>query len=285
MPKLYIDTNKFLGLYRTGKDSLAIFEDLTKHSDYLVTTSQTVNEFHRNRVSVLNWLIGEFNKSIEIKGPLGSSILKALDPYKVLKEKIENCGAEIKKHQAEVKKSLEELIEDETKDPIAVNFCALCRSKNISKYDITDELIGLAKKRKLLGNPPTSVKKYSIGDELIWEALIKNLKDDLIILTEDHTFTDNFFLLKQEFKSKTGKELLPIRQNFREAIEALGFVPSRKLVEVEKAIEEEKKEAYNVLLECPYCHAYNKRIGARCMECGRVSRPQSRFLGTGSFLR
>lgn len=72
-----------------------------------------------------------------------------------------------------------------------------------------------AKKRKLLGNPPTSRDKTSIGDEVIWESHIS--KCDIVIVSRDKTYTRNNDLLKTEFTNKTGNQLLHITDKITSA--------------------------------------------------------------------
>ena len=269
MPRLYVDTNKFIGFYRSGLEPLVIFEELTKYSDYLVTTLQTTKEFHRNRVSVLEHLIHQFRESTEVKMPCGTSILKDLPLHKELVALVKDY----RDKAAKVVDFLKEVIQDEGKDQVANKFSALFAGAKVIKYEITDEIIQRAQKRKLLGNPPTSTDKHSIGDEVAWEALLQNLNDDLIIVTEDRTYLNNAFLLKEEFNAKTGKELLLITERFHVGIAALGQVPSKELVKEEEAFEEELRIRYDLSLESPHCHAYNEWIGSKCMVCGRVSHP------------
>ena len=45
---------------------------------------------------------------------------------------------------------------------------------------LTQKNIFYANNRKLLGNPPTSPDKHTIGDEIIWEMILENIKDDYI---------------------------------------------------------------------------------------------------------
>jgi hypothetical protein len=44
----------------------------------------------------------------------------------------------------------------------------------------TDEIIQKAHRRKLAGNPPTS-DSYSIGDEINWEIILANVKENMTI--------------------------------------------------------------------------------------------------------
>ncbi|MBC8726753.1 hypothetical protein F6X37_36380, partial [Paraburkholderia sp. 31.1] len=58
----------------------------------------------------------------------------------------------------------------------------------------------------MLGKPPTSPGKDTIGDELIWETLVACVKDDLIIVSGDKTFSNNIPVLKcsREIDLKSG---------------------------------------------------------------------------------
>ena len=69
----------------------------------------------------------------------------------------------------------------------------------------------------MLGNPPCSPDKYTIGDEVIWELLIENMKEDLIIVTKDYTFHENLSLLTEEYQQRTGRTLLLVTEKFSEA--------------------------------------------------------------------
>lgn len=93
---------------------------------------------------------------------------------------------------------------------------------------------------KKIGNPPVS-DKYSIGDEINWEIVLENVKDDLIIVGRDNTFTNNLNFLQKDFHKKNGKIIHSLTDSISKAFELAGINTSNDLKEEEsKAIEEIK---------------------------------------------
>jgi hypothetical protein len=108
-------------------------------------------------------------------------------------------------------------------------------------------VIGKAQCRKLLGNPPSSPDKYTVGDEVILELLLANVKEDLIIVADDKTYSKNFPLLAEEYHQRTKRKLLLVTERFDHALEAIGQTPTPDLVEAEKE-EEKSREQIDVRL-------------------------------------
>ncbi len=229
MAKIYPDTNRFIDFYKAAHENLDIFDELQKYKSSIVLTEQTITEFRRNRVNTINQVVTEFKKSIEVKS-YTTSMLKVLPGYEELTDLLRTY----KKKGKEVLRHLQQFIDDETKDPVARKFLGFASDAAVIKLPLTDQAVDRAHRRKLLGNPPRSSDKYSIGDEVIWELLLENLKEDLIIVTEDHTFRENLSLLKEEYERRTGSKLLRVTKKLSEALKAIGQKPSRKLVEKEK---------------------------------------------------
>src|SRR5262249_54843607 len=108
--KIFADTTQFIDFYQSNKNPLAIFDDLEKHKGLLVTTEQTVNEFHRNRIPKLRDLLQAFLASIR---PVHTvAVLKDCNAHKDLCEAAKSIKPKVKSVEA----YLEELIRDETKD-------------------------------------------------------------------------------------------------------------------------------------------------------------------------
>jgi len=63
MPKIFIDTNIFLGLYESNFNSLKIFKDIRQIEDNLVIPDQVYSEFVRNRDLILLRLINQVNSN------------------------------------------------------------------------------------------------------------------------------------------------------------------------------------------------------------------------------
>jgi rRNA-processing protein FCF1 len=234
MAKIYPDTNRFVDFYQAALDNIDLFDELQKHRDSLVLTEQTIAEFRRNRVSTLHWLIAQFKKTIDVGSPYTTSIIRTLPGYSDLTELL----TAYRKKGDEVLEHLKQLIADEKKDPVAQKFLALAADAAVTKLKLTDQAIDRAHRRKLLGNPPCSPDKYSVGDEVIWELLLEHMKDDLIVVTKDHTYRDNLSLLREEYQQRTGKTLLLVTEEFSEALKAIGQVPTKELIEAEKKEQE-----------------------------------------------
>lgn len=201
MSKIFIDTNIFLDMYRANlsNDISVIMGFIFKNKKFFITTEQSINEFTRNRFSILEQTLESFEKSTSISRGT-SSFLRSLSSYeeydKIMKrfqEQRQFIIDEIKAKKADLEKDL-----------IYSKFMKLCRPENV--ISITKEIIDLASQRKLCGNPPTS-DKYTCGDEIIWESLLsyQNKKgEDLIIVSNDKTFAKNYEFLSSEYSSKTG---------------------------------------------------------------------------------
>jgi len=234
MAKIYPDTNRFLDFYRSADDKIDIFDELQKYTGNLVLTEQTITEFRRNRVSTLKNQATQFKERINSGGPHVTTVLQALPGHKELTE----SWATYTKKGKEVLKHLKQLIADEKKDPIAQKFLALAADAADPPLKLTDQAIDMAHRRKLLGNPPCSPGKYSVGDEVIWELLLGNMKEDLIVVTRDNTFHDNLSLLREEYQHRTGRTLLLVTDMFSKALKTIGQAPSKKLIEAEKKEQE-----------------------------------------------
>jgi hypothetical protein len=238
MPKIFADTNKFLAFYQAATDPLEIFDELTKYRSSFVTTSLNFDEFYRNRVSVLIRLERDFDKTTRICKPLGTSLLNSRAAH----NELVSLNEKYEKKAREVTKFITEIRDDIGKDPVAARVQALLGDASVVCHRVTDKIIPLAHQRKLLGNPPTSDDKWTIGDEVIWETLIDKMEDDLVIVSNDETFLRNCGVLMNEYRQKTGKQLLLITEHFREALKAIGEKPTKEFEEREEKMEKEHKE-------------------------------------------
>ena len=230
--KIYTDTNWFLNFYRKALEDLAFLDDLVKYKGTLIITRQTINEFLRNRVTTLKVVISEFKNSVDLRPPHTTALLRSLPAH----EELKSITEDYKKKAKGVSDYLQQVIEDDKKDPVAQKLLALWTDPAVTILEPSDELVDKAFRRKLLGNPPTSSGKHTIGDELIWELLLANMKEDLVVVTGDRSFLDNKALLQEEFSSRTGKTLKDITEKFSSALKTAGKTPSEKLIKVEKQI-------------------------------------------------
>ena len=190
---------------------------LYENKKYLITTEQSINEFSRNRYTILNESLESFKKGTNIdKG--SSTFLRSLKGYK----KYEDSLKKFREQRQAVIEEIQGKIEFTQKDDIYFKFKGLWSSKNIIKA--TNEIIDAANRRKISGNPPTS-DKYTCGDEIIWESLLEYEavnKEDLIIVSKDKTFIQNREFLSEEYLQKTGRPLF-LCQDILEAYSIAGI--------------------------------------------------------------
>lgn len=284
MTKFLIDANTFLDFYRSNNDALQILDEVKKNKDNFIFSEQVFNEFMRNRVSELETLKSNFKDSIKMN-IYSSSILNSMSPYIEIQELKKSIAVKAKKLIREI----EEMINDSNKDPVSNIIRELFETLGVQVINVTDDDILKAKKRKLLGNPPTSRDKSSIGDEVIWESLISKCGSDIVIVSRDKTYTRNIDLLKTEYSNKTGKQLVQITDRITTAISLIGSTPSTQVVEIEtKQLEEREKsirqivgEIQNAMIHfdrygiydmaCVNCDGSISQLQRQCQHCGKVN--------------
>jgi hypothetical protein len=232
MAKIYVDTTRLYDFYGAAEDNVQL-EELQTLKSSLVITEQTLTEFRRNRVKARNELSAQLNQIINGHPP-PAGIIRHLQLQKEFTELFDKY----RKKGQEILAYLKELIASEDKDPCAQIVLGLRRDEMVTYIKLTEAVIPKAHQRKLLGNPPSSSDKYTIGDEVIWELLLANMKDDLIIVTSDKTYEKNLPLLRDEYEKHTGRKLLLVTQKLSEAIAELGQQPTPELMEAEKKEEQ-----------------------------------------------
>ena len=172
---IFIDTNIFLDFYRIRKSnvSLKYLEEIEKHFDLIITTSQVEMEFKKNRQSVILESIGEVKKinNVNISVPAILSDAKAV-------EMIEKWKKNISKKQKELRERIEKILKNPTyNDPVFKSLQKLFSYKsdiNLNRENkVRFTIRNLAKKRFLLGYPPRKKTNNSIGDAVNWEWIIR----------------------------------------------------------------------------------------------------------------
>lgn len=230
MTKILIDTNIFLGLYESNNDHITIFDkDISKLRSDLIFTDQIYDEFLRNRDKELQTLIDQCKNNTCTLG--SSSIIRSLSEFSKLKE----IKKDFKTHNGLLIEKLQEIKDDVSKDQVFQSFLKLYNHSDVTKYEKSDEIIKKAHKRKLLGNPPKDKKnnENTIGDEVIWETILANLKDDFIIVARDKTYIKHISFLREEYNSITNKNLY-ILENISSALKHLGYEHSDELNKFEE---------------------------------------------------
>ena len=217
MTRVYVDTNIFMDFYQSAQDALGVFAELLGRADRLITTEQTLAEFERNRAQRLSVLIDAFSKSVKVQ-PHTTSVIKSLEEWPLLIEKRD----EFKSHAAAVQSRLESFLAQPSVDPVYTKFREVMGARGVKIIPTTDALITRAHRRKLLGNPPSSPDKHTIGDEMIWESLLEGCGEDLIIVSRDGTFKAHEAFLRDEYAKRTGKNLLGVVKALTPALNRVG---------------------------------------------------------------
>lgn len=234
--KIFIDTNIFLGFYEENQDHIKKVFDLSKIKKYLVLIDYCWYEYYRNRSSVFDILIREI-VAHQSKDPHRTSFISGFEEYNQAKDLSEKTKEAIRNLENRTNK----VKIDPTDDPVYQTLLELYSDKSIKKYQMNEKLIDLAKKRRVLGNPPMTKDKVSVGDELIWEILLENVNDDLVIVSRDKTFNTHFDFLRSEFQTRTGKTLFICKQ-LKDAFDKVGESASQDL----KNFEEKEKEPVSI---------------------------------------
>jgi hypothetical protein len=238
--RLLIDTNIYLDFYRSNKHSIQILSGLSEHFDKIILTDQIIQEFERNREIVLKGLKASFESESKLKY-ISSAYLDNLPEFSKLR-KAQNYYDVCR---TEVNEALNSIIESPEKDPIYSFFTDMVRecTKMNTILNTTDEIIQRAHKRKLIGNPPTS-SGFSIGDEINWEIVCANLKENIILIGRDSTYTTNFSFLKRDFHRNTGCIITHLTDSITVALKEIGFAMSPGLEDLEQKMLDELK-GYN----------------------------------------
>lgn len=225
--KIFIDTNIFLGLYNSNDSGnvKAFMKSLFKNKNILITTEQSVNEYLRNRAKIIQ----DFKNSF--KEPATTAYTSFMNSFPEYKDYLK-CLKELKTRRKNVIEKINRVLSDAKEDYIYESFIKLWKASNT--IPTTDECIGLATKRKILGNPPGG-DKISSGDEVIWETLINTLKCNLMIVSKDRTYTQNKEFLKYEYAAKTGYEL-EVCDTVHTAFSVLGIEMDPGAIEAEDTI-------------------------------------------------
>lgn len=255
---IFIDTNIFLDFYRIRKSdvSMKYLEEIEKHIDLIITTSQVEMEFKKNRQAVILESIGEVKKinNVNISVPAILSDAKAV-------EMIEKSKKNIAKKQKELKERIEKILKNPNyNDPVFKSLQKLFSNKsdiNLNRDNkIRFTIRNLAKKRFLLGYPPRKKTDNSIGDAVNWEWIIKcaeNSGKNIIIVTRDSDFGCNYEndshlndWLKQEFKQRISqKRKIILTDKLHVAFKLVQIPVTDEMIEEEENVISTSMRNYN----------------------------------------
>ena len=234
MPKIFIDTQIFLNLYQTKVNLTKIFEDINKIRENLIIPEQVKDEFIRNRDSKIR----ELKKQIS-----DTKIEESLNSFGIFRKQpdFKECEESVKKLQ-QIRKQMikycDDIIANTEKDEVFRFFKKLYDDPKVQKIERSEDIVKKSHTRKLIGNPPISAGKSSVGDEINWESILDGVDDDLIIISGDGTYENNKTFLYQEYQQKTGKKILGIFNEISRAFPLINVKPSTEL----KKFEEEQRE-------------------------------------------
>lgn len=299
--KIFIDTNILVDFYQAAGERLKVFEKLYEYRGSLTFTSHSLDEFERNREKTLAWLLREFEKSMKGFQPFTTSIIQEAPEFTELiaaRDEAQSKGKELAAR-------LRAWIGTPDMDPVRSEFLRLYNDTAVQTLHVTPDLIDKARTRKLLGNPPVSPDKWTIGDELTWETLLTLQATDLIVVSKDGTFHTYEGMLKAEFHQATGHQV-NMTKKVSDALRLLKIEPAPVLVEAEDKLEPAPADAHPLAppgwavsstsgftamatdgrrggfvpmsdhpnlssYQCPSCGNYGPWNGAQCQSCGNKS--------------
>ena len=223
MTVVCVDTNLFLELYESYENPGEIFADIGALAEHLVFPDIVIDEFLRNRSRVLDRIADDVRKR-----ETGEVRLPSIIRENPRTAEFQRVGEAYNQVIGALCNDIEDMIADPAADPVARAFTDLSGEPAVRVFHRTEELVARAHRRKLLGNPPKSTGKDTIGDELIWETLLSNLDEDLIFVTRDRTYRYHTAYLVQEYRERTGG-VLTITDRVSDGLALVGRPPSPAL--------------------------------------------------------
>jgi len=204
MKNLCIDTNILLSFYHFSSDDL---EELRKLAALvrqgelrLYLPAQVITEFRRNRANKIADALGRLKKqNLKLQFP---QLSKDYDEYPNLRD----AQRKYSRLHAQMINSIEQDVSSYTLQADSV----VNELFDLAEISLTtDELVAKARLRVEIGNPPG--KKGSLGDAIIWEALLEAVPNlaRLFFITEDSDYFSpldkeqlNPFLVQEWMNSK-----------------------------------------------------------------------------------
>jgi len=192
MPKIFIDTGFFIDLYWKKIKIQPVLETITKIAPSLVLPEQVKDEFIRNHDTTIN----------AIRSCIKDEKCVDISRYGLFsRDEDFVTGSELSGKHKDLKTRLDqrcvELIANPEQDEIFRFVLELFYKPEVQKIPRSEAIIARASERKMIGNPPLSRDKNTIGDEVIWESLLASVSDDLIILSKDGTYKKHWIFIKR----------------------------------------------------------------------------------------
>lgn len=246
---IFIDTNIFLDFYRIRRTDISMkyLDEIVKHKDIIITSSQIEMEYKKNRQVAILESITEVTK----KNNINLSVPAILTDSQALKM-LKKAKIEIDNQQEKLKLQIERILKNPNQfDQVYKSLQKIFTNKseiNLNRQNkIRFTIRNLAKKRFLLGYPPRKKDDNSIGDSINWEWILKcaeNTGKHIIIVTRDTDFgaiTENESYLndwlQQEFKQRISqKRKLILTNKLSKAFQLVEIPVSKEMIEEEKSI-------------------------------------------------
>lgn len=246
---IFIDTNIFLDFYRIRRTDISMkyLEEIVKHKDIIITSSQVEMEYKKNRQSAILESISEVTKksNINLSVPAILSDAQALKMMKKAKKDIDD-------QQKKLKLQIERILKNPNQnDQVFKSLQKIFNNKsniNLNRENkLRFSIRNLAKKRFILGYPPRKKDDNSIGDAINWEWIIKCAQitgKHIIIVTRDTdygTITESESYLndwlQQEFKQRISqKRKLILTDKLSKAFQLVEIPVSKEMIEEEKIV-------------------------------------------------
>lgn len=180
---LFLDTNIWLGLYRSPQEELDELSRLSAWIDEgritLYLTEQVVDELERNREKVVAEGVREL-----LADPFEEPLPEIGRGYPEHGE----VEAAVRAYQEARARLIERLVTDTAARNLPADRLVADFFPKARLLAVTDEIFERARRRFDCGNPPG--KEGSYGDALHWECLLAGVPDgeDLVFVTADRDF-------------------------------------------------------------------------------------------------
>ncbi|WP_416670240.1 PIN domain-containing protein [Egbenema bharatensis] len=171
---LFIDTNKYLDLYRIDKGK-KLLAPLGEQVDYIFVTQQIFSEVQRNKILVAAEFLSQKFKELKLQtfnlpDHLSSTNIDhrndILQQMSEITQKIKNVNAEVGALALGIMEQISRS-EDEVSKALFPIFA--------NAVPHSPEELQRARDRRELGNPPGKIKN-PIGDQLSWEQILTHFK-------------------------------------------------------------------------------------------------------------
>ncbi|UMY53501.1 MULTISPECIES: PIN domain-containing protein [Paenibacillus] len=228
--KIIIDTNILLDFYRSKNESLEVLKLFKECPDKLIFPMHIYDEYRRKRLDELEKILNEIKLAKQIPFINNSVLINELPEVKEI-------NAIKKSYNVQLGNLIEKVIEikkDKLKDPIYKIIEQFIQNEKINKIRVTNEIVDAAKYRQLKGQPPGEKSKFNVGDQIIWESILSNVNQNIVLVTRDDTYNNNYEILAEEFYERTGFNFT-ITDKITDSFEKCGIRPKKKVREIEEA--------------------------------------------------